>query len=364
MVQRILFLCAVLLLSPLLAEAQLNATRSNVARRPSDQVGVTGGRTTRDTGVSRPRRGGGSAGNAVRLPSQEELRRGSPLPPSLLPAAFQLGRPGFNFNYGHASRVFRYQDPVELGRLERISGLSKSLRRGKPLIELPAVTPRMPRTPYYAPARPQSAFHDFFDLQPSPPEEVVNLEKDPPSLNYADLLQRENEEFTRRKRERAMIAFKKGTTPKQENRYGYMTEALDLFHSLRKPSADDEVPFDEAVTLLAMIGHLEKGQYASSGRAMMELIRNRPDFFNSRPELEEYFGDPQVLRDILRKNRQVGDRNPAETIAYGLQAFCQWMLEDETRTREALATMLERNQQLANDPRINQIGVALQVALK
>lgn len=326
---------------------------------PSSRVGVTGGLGTRDYGVQAQhltRSNVGSATSGFSLGQSEQRRGRNPVPPVLLPAAFQIGRPGFAFRRTPSQVVFGGRNPYTLDRLREITGLKKSLSFDQPLLPRQVTFPELAPTPYYAPPDQRSEFDRVFDLYPSQPEPPPTEDK---PLSLADLLERERQTYLAEKRKKALEAFKKGTMPRGEDRSEALARALALSENLMRSEPTDPIP-----ALLTLHAALEKQSVLVAGRALLELVRRDPQIFIKKPDVKQYFGDPQVLDAQMRRYRRAAKLDPTNAVTYALQAYCNWMLDDVTGTRQALEAMEEVNRNTRRDPRIRSVRFALAAALR
>jgi hypothetical protein len=357
-----------LLLGLALAEPVLGQYSEVQYRRPSsdgpsNRVGITGGVGTRDIGVgSRQavlggRRGGDPA--IVRMPSREELQRGSRLPPNLMPAAFLMGTPGFAVE-GRTDNPFRLPNLRDQDRISRYAGLKQSLQHSRPLLPDNRVYPIMAKGPYYAVEsnRDRGGFSGLFDLSPSDTDEPTRVATpDEPILTYGELLERENAAYLQRSKDRAAAAFKKGTNPKQENRGEHLAQAADLLAQVMRTDFTDPTP-----ALLAVHTALERDYMAVAQRSLLDLVFRDPEIFSHEPDVAKYFGDARALENQMRRFRRAGE-NTRDPSAWALQAYCSWVLGDAAGTQIAVKQMLDNNRQGGNSPQIRVFGYALSAAL-
>lgn len=356
---RLMQLAAVLFVTPAAWGQYTNiALNRPSGSGPSQRVGLIGGLGTRTT-TNSTQLGRARGLDALRLPTPTELHRGSSLPRIDAPIAFQLGSPGFEID-AQPVNVFRFQGGASGSQLMYQSGLEHAQSRQTPLTGWAPAVPRAVETAYYAPKPDRSPFNRYFGLQSAPsvtaPVEQASGE---PSLNYADLLEDENRIAIQKTLARAHDAFKKGTDPDVEGRQEQLTRAIELYANVSRIDREAVLP-----GILTIHAALEKGQLMVAGRALLEIVRRDSSVFLAPTELRRFFGDPRVLDVQLRTYRRVGELNPGSTFAFALQAYCNWLLDDSARAREALAKMETLNRQQQNLALISNVGHALSAALK
>lgn len=354
-----------LIVCVLISAAELGWAQRARVSRPSDQsssqtLGRVGGARTGLNDVSSLR--GSRASGPVGMPGSGQFtQRGGRVPRAHIPSALLLGRPGFRMDRGAGHPLFRIPqyDPMELrGR----SGLTNSMSLTAPgMLGWQPPPVYLPATPYVAPSVERSAFADYFDLQPEPEAETKAPVADGPGpdLSLVDLLRRENELIVEQRLARALRAFRNGTTPRAEDRLEQLAVAQDILADLVRLRPDDPVP---AVLLTHTALHREHLGVAM--QTLLELINRDPLVFSRDLDVAQYYGDPEMLEMEMRRRQRVGDQNAQQAMAYGLQAYCNMVLGDASRTREALAKMVAVNRQNDKDARIRVVGLAIASAIR
>ena len=300
---------------------------------PSARLGLVGGFNTgrygdpyRLTNVAP-----GSLGAAGRGLSRPNFFGGgwrmARLPAPVLPQAFLSRQPESNAptTVSPWARALRGAQAREVAWASR---LQASFQLSVPLVGIGPTRIRLPNSPYFVPEATGTAFHTFFGLKPTEPEPLSQVPI--PDDGWVGLLERENDELLLRKKAEALEIFKAATRDGVEQRFERLSEAEAALRMVRDLDREAHIP-----CLLLLHVALERQQLLGAATYLADAVRRHPAVFVERPDLASYFGDPELPEKIARKYLKIGDESrTAET--YALQAYCAWILNDQTRLKDAL----------------------------
>jgi hypothetical protein len=200
-------------------------------------------------------------------------------------------------------------------------------------------------------------FHDFFDLRPSEP---LQAELDAtPVESLAALMQENTEQRVREMELRAQEYFKQATCTEVEDRQERLARAIDLFQSVNRLDQETYLP-----SLLMIHAAIERDQLLLASRALFSTVRRHPEVFGERPDISEYYGDPDRLEMEARRYLRVGDENPQVPQAYAVQAYCAWVLGDRARASQALQLADENSRGEPSQGAVRAFKAALEPALR
>ncbi|RMF79721.1 MAG: hypothetical protein D6744_08885 [Planctomycetota bacterium] len=346
-------------------------TRPRISRptsgSPSQRVGRTGGLGTAVQGgpdqFSRARRTSSvAAGFNSRLRvSTRELQNTTPLPPIDVPAALLAPDLGFGrYSLVPQGSTFRYMQPTTDNSLRALTNFRRGMGNNTPLTGMPPRVLSIGSGPYYAPKVERDAFAQYFDLKPAQTTTAgeASSRSPGPVLTVADRLELETKDIVRRWMEDGLNEFREGTTLLAENRFEHLSRAVAAFENVMRLDHENYI-----APLLITHAALEKTQYQLAGRALIEAATRKPGLFEERIDLAKYYGDPQLLDALMRRNLRIGDASRSDALAYGIQAYVAYVLGDVTRSTEALSRMSELNREENQDARLRRYGFALASAL-
>lgn len=248
------------------------------------------------------------------------------LPSPALPQAFIYSAPGARI----PSTPSPWQSALtgaRMAELQSVSGLSYATSLYHPYSNRMTSSLPMSGQPYFAPAK-TSILQEFFDLQPA-----VNTEPLSESMGdttWLSLLQSENHRTMTEKADRAYHQFKLVTQPNVEPESEALSESLQLMQQLKFADNQEAIP-----CLLSVYLCVEKEQLLSAIVNMKEAVIRQPDIFVQQPDLEQFFGDPELIKTQAQKLIRAGDQSP-DTANYILQAYAAWLLKDKVRLKETL----------------------------
>jgi len=253
------------------------------------------------------------------------------------------------------------------GALARISRMAAAQRFSVPLTGLRPSYIRLADRPYYVPTPQGTAFHEFFELTPTQAEPAS--ETAIPVEGLVGLLEQENENVFRRIESQALEAFKAATRD-AEGGSELLSTAQQQLITVRDLDRQAYLP-----SLLLVHTALEKSQLRLAMYYLADVVQRHPAVFVERPDLASYYGDAEWLEDKqrwrsallerrMRKHLRIGDENPGLPSGYLLQAYCAWVLNDQTRVRHALDQMLAAEQKEAVGAEIIAVRYALAAAVK
>lgn len=335
--------------------------RTSFVSRPSEQgpssrIGRVGGRATQlsvmEIGARAP--GGGAA-----RPIIGTFGLGSDPEPFDLPRAVLPSRVGRSFPWNRRAPLVGFGGRYSEVDMRMVSGLDTALSLSLPLLGVESPRVRPAPMNYVPPPAAPSPFHEFFQLRPAPEaqEPAGQLE---PSKTLAERLADWNERTVDLTMARALRAFKTATSPGAVAPREEMARAVSMLEGLRAVRRDDYVP-----DLLLLHAALARSQIATAGRHLLELVLRRPAFFQERPDVASYFGDPKLLEEQMNAYVRVGDENPHAPEAQALQAYCAFILGDTSRVRLTLDAMSKLEaQRSAEVDRALRIAFAIRAGLK
>jgi len=191
-----------------------------------------------------------------------------------------------------------------------------------------------PSGPIYKEAVPPSnEFNAYFGLVAAP--EPTGREGDAEPLDLTAALARSAEDQVRGMETEAFQKFRDATTPNAPNQYENLAEAMDLLLGVMNLDDHAYVP-----GLLGFHAGLERSHYESGLNTLLVAVRRHPAVFVERPELGQYFSEPRLLDDQMR--RTLRELDAQADLPIGLQfvrAYCAWWLRDQPRLRLALAAI-------------------------
>jgi hypothetical protein len=326
---------------------------------PSARIGLVGGYNTGryatpEQVATLPPDSFGSGGRGLGRPNflGAGWRMGS-LPAPAVPQAFTLAQPGAiapmtTSPFARALRGAQAQDLALASRLE------SSLQLSVPLTGIGTTEIEWPDRPYFIPEPTGTAFQKFFGLKPTVAEPVAELPM--PEEGWVGLLEQQNDESLRLKRQRALEEFKAAT--RERSSFEQLSEAQWALRVLRDLDRETYIP-----CLLLVHVALEKRQLSVAVTHLADAVRRHPELFVERPDLASYFGDPTLLERVARDHLKIGDEDPSP-VGYVLQAYCAWVLNDRVRARDALDKMAAEDSETEMTRGLSSIRDALAVAVK
>lgn len=276
------------------------------------------------------------------------------LPTPVLPQAFTYTAPGALIQATQSPWASALSG-VRAAEIATYSGLSYATSVYAPYSTQMPMSIWLPNRPYFAPEPTNNVLRQFFDLAP-----FANLEPLPESLgdvSWLSLMQGANQRELLEKREQAYSLFKELTRePIQgsEERVSFTEQSL---RHLKLADTNESV----ACLLLAFL-HIERLQILSAVSNLEDAVLRQHDIFVERPDLEPYFGNPELLHNQARALIRTGDQNPSPA-NYAVQAYAAWILNDTIRLRETLDRMQDDEIASKIEPRTEAVKYALTAAL-
>ena len=280
------------------------------------------------------------------------------LPPVPLPAAFTFARIGYAAQNTPVSEygVFGSIAPYEL---ERASLKRHGESLGVGIAGIGATHPRMPVVPALQGRPPAAtAFHRFFALSPPLAEQAPD-QAEMLSDGLTGILERQSDTLAQLKLSAAIEAFRRATSTEAEQRIEAFWRAHELLESARELNPDSYVP-----PLLLVHTALAKRQLETAMNSLILAVRRNPNLFADEVDVAAFFGDSTLLAEQVRPYLRVGDDNPDLAAAWGLQAYCAWILRDSSRVETALDQMKQLAQRTLEDEGASTVRYALHAALR
>lgn len=331
--------------------------RTTGSRNPSQDIGRVGGYNTRFNDV-----GGGATRSISELSAQASASAfGSPrhVPGGIgfqLPTAFQPGLSGSSrqsmsgFGALQTNYITPWRPP-NTDDLLRSSGmdLATSLEtpeggwngfRGARLSGSPART-----APF------KSGFHEFFGMVPAPEK----AENEPVNLTRA--INQVNASRTKEIEGFALRLFKLATDGSDDDSI-LLPEAMTKLATVRDMNRGDYLP-----ALLLMHAAMIREQISHAQNCMGEVLRRNPEMFMTPPDLSVYFGSADFYRRHLKEIQQIGQRSQESAAAAAFECYSSFMLGEIQRARAALTRLDKLNETEASDD-LTAFGYAIEAGLR
>ena len=277
--------------------------------------------------------------------------------PPPIPQAFLMGRITQAAQPRGVGSVAYLGQPVNRDLL-RASGLQAATEPGTPLMGWPSYSQQIlkARRPYFAADAGGSAFNEFFGLTPAE-ETPLAAEGPGAAKGLTELLAQQNDQSIRRIEARAIEIFKLATAGREDS--GELLSRARWALCV----ARDMDPRTRVSPVLLIHAALQQNQPLSAVGYLFDAVERNPDLFVEWPDLASYFGDPQILETQARMYLRAGDQRPSPA-ACALQAYCAWVLGDQTRVRQALSQLVDSEGEGQSDAGLETFRYALAAALK
>lgn len=356
-------LCIAAVLWPAGTAGAQSISRAQLSRPadqgPSQRVGLVGGLSTREGVRDIQRRSPAGPPMGIQrgafFGSFGLTREDAPYqwPAAVLPADVGTASP-----WGRRGPMLQRVGQHSNIDLQRVSGYGTALSFALPLMGVDSPRIKPPMRYDLTPPTHGNGFNDFFGLTAAV-EAPPAPESDPEPLpTLAERLTEWNESSIDMMMLRARRTFKAATrtdNPTASEDLARVQSILDGVRRLRPDDAETE--------LLALHAALGKNQIVTASRSLLRLVLKQPDFFVQGVDVASYFGDPDVLRDQMRRFLRVGDENPQVGEAQALQAYCAWVLGDLVRVRLTIEE-ISKMEPGPESTRATRIAFAINAALK
>lgn len=341
------------------ADSQGQSYRSTTAIRgsdgPSQQLGRIGGANTAfNLNPANARRNfltEGSIGPVIssRLGPFTGLgaeRRIAELPAMLLPSDVRLPN-GYISNTSLLGGAYRNLESVRYA-----SGFADATSMYTPIEGWYIPDYTILRTPPALPEQPNGAYEQFFGI-------VERVESGSPpgslgSYSGADLLDQVNERSHAARRERALRAFRDGTTGDATSRYERLDDAAKLLATVRSLDQGDAL-----VTMLAIHTQLERDMVPLAAELLFDLVRRRPDVFRERPDMASYFGDAKVYQAHINRFTLTDPGSSPDADQRVVRAYCAWLRGDTPRLAQELEAAATAAEGTPRAPQVQALATAI-----
>ncbi len=355
---RLLIVCGYLSATALLAEPAAGQLRGVLAPRgsdgPSTQLGIVGGYYTA-TAFDPMALGSRSAYSMdYGFASIPRFRAGMTRPLGSVPQALLPARPALVPARGRYATL----GMVDSNALRDISGLSIATSVfNSPRGWMPGDYLRLSGPPTL-PNLGESAYHQFFRLEPAPRDRPPEPAGPQPEVSAAQLYEAIHETDVTLMTDRAIRLFREATQAEVADRTERLSQAQDALTSILYIN-----PVAQTPALLCVFLALEREQVHFAMNKLLQAVERNPDLFREKPDLAQYFGDPKLLTAQLRKFALVDEVRRSDPASLAIQAYCAWLLDDIPRVRRALeaATRAAEGSPLA--PSIELLDTAMRAGI-